>query len=217
MKFRISSEYGVLEEVRSGKHTGIDLAMPEGTTLRSLVDGTVEQIFNDPDGIGKGVKIVADNGKEFIYGHMSDIDVKVGEKISVREIIGESGNTGNSTGPHLHFGVKDNGEFIDPTVYNYRLQRITGDIKEPGFFDIEEKISIAIDDKMMMLRENSSDILESVFEVVGESLLEVMGAVSLIGAGILIILRIVGYEKGYKQAGILLTLNALLRYIFGGS
>ncbi|WP_339145466.1 MULTISPECIES: M23 family metallopeptidase [unclassified Sutcliffiella] len=129
MKFKLTSEYGVLEQIRNGKpHTGIDLAMPEHTELRSIGEAIVERVGDyGNENIGKGVILRLEDGTTAIYGHMSDIKVKVGQILKEGETLGYSGNTGHSTGAHLHFGLKDQaGNFIDPTPLVSKLDSLSG-------------------------------------------------------------------------------------------
>ncbi|MGD6831446.1 M23 family metallopeptidase [Sutcliffiella halmapala] len=129
MKFRLSSQYGVLEEIRNYKpHTGVDLQMPEHTELRSIGEAVVEKVVDyGSQNIGKGVILRLEDGTTAIYGHMSDIKVKVGQILKEGETLGYSGNTGHSTGAHLHFGLKDQaGNFIDPTPLASKLDRLSG-------------------------------------------------------------------------------------------
>lgn len=229
MKFRISSEYGVMEEVRNGVHSGIDLAMPEGTELRSLLDGHVENVFNNEGNIGNGVIIETDEGTQLIYGHMKEINVNVGDEINAGEFIGLSGNTGNSTGPHLHFGMKQGGELIDPTEYAEPLANISGQIdvgrleKIKTFF--EDQISTSLGDTIVdsvkdRLREETAnktkEIVLGILEGLGELLIGSIGAITLVGGGLLIIFRIAGYKDGYKWAGVLFVANVLIKYLFLG-
>lgn len=117
MKFQLTGKYGELSEVRNNiPHTGIDISMPEGTVLGALRDGVVDRVYDGSGAIGKGLSIKFDDGSRAIYGHLSDVSVKVGEHIDAGETIGFSGNTGHSTGPHLHFAMKDSaGGWLDPT------------------------------------------------------------------------------------------------------
>ncbi|MGG2024196.1 M23 family metallopeptidase [Gottfriedia sp. S16(2024)] len=118
MKFRLSGAFGELSPVRDGRpHTGIDIAMPEGTELRSICEGVVQRVVDyGHNNIGKGVIIKGNDGNFYIYGHMSKIRVQKGTYVHDGSFIGLSGNTGHSTGPHLHFGIQaPNGHFIDPT------------------------------------------------------------------------------------------------------
>ncbi|MGD6832594.1 M23 family metallopeptidase [Sutcliffiella halmapala] len=129
MKFRLTSEYGVLEQIRNNKpHTGIDLAMPEGTELRSIGEAVVERVVDyGTANIGKGVILRLEDGSRAIYGHLSDIKVKAGQILHEGESIGFSGNTGHSSGPHLHFGLKDaQGHFVDPTPLASKLDSLSG-------------------------------------------------------------------------------------------
>ncbi|WP_096201870.1 M23 family metallopeptidase [Bacillus sp. FJAT-45350] len=130
MKFRLSSAFGEMSEVRRGVHNGIDLAMPEGTKLRSIANATVEKVFDyGAQSAGKGVVLRLDDGTRAVYGHMSEIAVEQGQKLEELDIIGLSGNTGNSTGPHLHFSLQmPDGEYIDPTAYAEGLAAISGNI-----------------------------------------------------------------------------------------
>lgn len=127
MKFVRTSPFGELSQVHPRPHSGIDLAMPMDTPLRSVVNGVVEKVVDYGNvNLGKGVIITSEDGKRIIYGHMNDIDVKAGDKINYGDLIGHSGNTGHSTGPHLHFAVKEGQTPINPKDYEDDLQEICG-------------------------------------------------------------------------------------------
>lgn len=85
-------------------HNGIDYAINTGTDLFSCLNGVVIEAQNDRYGYGDYIKIENDSCG-VIYAHLDKILVSVGNKITAGQVIGKSGNTGNSTGPHLHFGV----------------------------------------------------------------------------------------------------------------
>ena len=109
----VSSEYGP----RWGStHTGIDLAAPAGTHIYSWRSGTVT--FAGWSG-GYGNFIIVDHGDGFVtrYAHCSKIAVTKGQTVSQGQVIGYVGTTGNSTGNHLHFEVKVNGNFVNPRNY----------------------------------------------------------------------------------------------------
>lgn len=109
----VSSEYGA----RWGTtHTGIDLAAPAGTHIYSWRSGTVT--FAGWSG-GYGNFIIVDHGDGFVtrYAHCSKIAVTKGQTVSQGQVIGYVGTTGNSTGNHLHFEVKVNGNFVNPRNY----------------------------------------------------------------------------------------------------
>ena len=103
----------VLHTVRA--HLGVDYAAPVGTPVWAAASGTVS--FRGPaGGAGNLVMIRHDSGIETAYMHLSKFaSIKVGQRIDAKTVIGYVGTTGLSTGPHLHFGVKRNGEFVDPT------------------------------------------------------------------------------------------------------
>lgn len=103
----------VLHTVRA--HLGIDYAAPVGTPVWAAASGTVTHC-SPAGGAGNLVMIRHESGIETAYMHLSKFaNIKVGQKIEAKTVIGYVGTTGLSTGPHLHFGVKKNGEFIDPT------------------------------------------------------------------------------------------------------
>ncbi|WHY93744.1 M23 family metallopeptidase [Neobacillus cucumis] len=130
MKFRLSGEFGELSPVRGMQpHSGIDLVMKENTTLRAIKDGIVDRVYDGTGNIGKGLSIRLEDGTRAIYGHMNDVAVKIGDHVNAGQVVGISGNTGNSTGPHLHFGLKDStGHVIDPTPYADDLANMSGDV-----------------------------------------------------------------------------------------
>lgn len=225
MRFAITSPYGKLEEVRGmHPHTGVDLAMPEGTPLRSIFNGTVENVWDHAGAIGNGVKIKTDDGLHTIYGHMSKVNVHVGDKLHAGDLVGLSGNTGHSTGPHLHFGMTDpSGTFIDPTIYADKVSNMSAHLPTP--FEVLTKASTPlgnhiVDSVKSHLREKAGsmtiEIAKGIFDGLSDILVETIGAVSLIGCTVLIILKIAGYDKGFKQAGLLFVLNLIVKYIFGG-
>jgi len=90
------------------RHTGIDYGMPVGTPLFAVTDGTIKDVLNDKS-YGKVVVLSATHeGTKYDiwYCHMSKPEVKKGQKVSVGTQLGLSGNTGNSTGPHLHLETR---------------------------------------------------------------------------------------------------------------
>lgn len=100
-----------------GYHTGVDFAVPVGTDVLAVADGVIE---NANWGAAYGTQLVQKvDGGWVIYAHLSKALVKAGDKVKKGQHIGESGNTGNSSGPHLHFEMRNNirwsaGEDIDP-------------------------------------------------------------------------------------------------------
>lgn len=97
-------------------HAGIDIAIPEGTPLRAADGGSVI-IAGWTGGYGNYTCIQHTGSLSTCYGHQSSIAVSVGQAVSQGQVIGNSGNTGNSTGPHLHFETRINGNPVDPMGY----------------------------------------------------------------------------------------------------
>jgi hypothetical protein len=96
---------------------GIDWACPTGTRIKAAQDGVVTVVRSDATGYGTHVRIEHKEGNTkyiTIYGHLMDAGVSIGDKVKAGEVIGKSDNTGNSTGPHLHFELRKGGQAIDP-------------------------------------------------------------------------------------------------------
>lgn len=95
-------------------HNALDIAAPEGTPIRAAADGVV--IRSDVDSsLGSFIKIDHGNGFVTVYGHCSRLIAKEGMHIREGDIIAKVGSTGNSTGPHVHFGASLNGVYFDPS------------------------------------------------------------------------------------------------------
>ena len=114
----ISSRYGVSSSIRSSRHTGLDIAASKGTQIKVVADGTV--ISAEYSGsYGYLVKVDHGNSVETWYAHTSKMYVTKGEKVKAGDVIALVGSTGNSTGPHLHFEIRINGEHVNPQNYLY--------------------------------------------------------------------------------------------------
>lgn len=106
----------------SSNHQGIDLAAPVGTRVLAVADGTVQKAQWDPNGGGNYIQIdhgTGPDGKNYKsqYLHLKSFAVTPGETVKQGQVIGYSGNTGNSGGPHLHYGVKVNDQKVNPAPY----------------------------------------------------------------------------------------------------
>jgi len=113
---RISSPFGDRIHPITGKrtpHRGIDLAVPTGTDVFTPANGTVAAVWTD-NTCGRGVRITHTGGFETVYCHLSQQLVKPGDHVDAGCRVAKSGNTGRSTGPHLHYGIKQDGTYIDP-------------------------------------------------------------------------------------------------------
>lgn len=111
--YRLTSDFGT----RWGRlHGGIDMAAPTGTPIYAPADGVVT-FAGWSSGYGKLVRIQHEFGIETRYAHQDVIRVEVGQRVSRGDRIGDIGNTGRSTGPHLHYEVRVGGETVDPMIY----------------------------------------------------------------------------------------------------
>lgn len=105
-----------------GSHDGIDYKLTEGTEVRAAYDGTVSGVRLSDSGGGYGIYVKLDHGDgwETLYGHLQSVDPRadrVGKTVRRGEVIGKSGNTGNSSGPHLHFETRKNGQEAHPSTF----------------------------------------------------------------------------------------------------
>jgi len=95
-------------------HRGIDYLTPMGTEILASESGTVSKAESLTVGYGKYVTIMHADGYRTIYAHLSEIKVRKGQTVNRGDVIGLSGTSGNSTGPHLHFELQKNNIPIDP-------------------------------------------------------------------------------------------------------
>ena len=110
------------------QHTGIDVKVYIGDTIRSAFDGKVRVVKYDSNGYGKFVVIRHTNGLETYYGHLSKQLVKENETVKSGQPIGLGGNTGRSTGSHLHFETRLCGIAINPALmFDFKNQDVTND------------------------------------------------------------------------------------------
>ena len=100
-------------------HTGMDFTAPVGTEIYATGNGVVNKIEFDGRGYGNNVILNHGYGYETLYGHMSKIIVRPGQKISRGDILGYVGNSGSSTGPHLHYEVRKNNNPVNPVNFYY--------------------------------------------------------------------------------------------------
>jgi len=115
----MSSPFGMRMDPFLGRpavHTGIDLRGETGEPVRATATGHVT-IAGREGGYGNMVEINHGNGLATRYGHLSQISVKIGQVIRIGEVVGRIGSTGRSTGPHLHYETRINGEAVDPQKF----------------------------------------------------------------------------------------------------
>lgn len=122
---KITSKFGPR---RRRMHNGIDVKVYIGDTIRSAFSGKVRMVKYERRGYGKYVVIRHENGLETIYGHLSKQLVKEDQYVEAGEVIGLGGNTGRSTGSHLHFETRFLGQAINPALlFDFEKQDIVAD------------------------------------------------------------------------------------------
>ncbi len=109
---------GVITQRFSWYHRGLDIATAHGTQVLAADSGTIK-IAGWPDNGGYGNRVVIDhgNGYETWYAHLSRFAVVAGQRVKRGDVIGYEGSTGRSTGPHVHFEIRLNGAFVNPSNY----------------------------------------------------------------------------------------------------
>lgn len=108
---KVNSKYMVR---RGREHNGIDLPLKIGDSVKVAFDGVVRKVAYDRGGYGNVIVVRHPNGLESYYGHLSKTIAKEKEVVKAGEVIGLGGSTGRSTGPHLHFEVRCQGQSFDP-------------------------------------------------------------------------------------------------------
>ncbi|MCX8024627.1 MAG: M23 family metallopeptidase [Thermanaerothrix sp.] len=104
---------GRLTQEFHARHRGVDIGVPVGTPVRTTISGRV--IYAGWNNQGYGNLVIVENGPwRTYYAHLSEIPVRVGQWVEAGEVIGLSGNTGNSTGPHVHYEVRREGTPVHP-------------------------------------------------------------------------------------------------------
>ncbi|MEO7188243.1 MAG: M23 family metallopeptidase [Sphingomicrobium sp.] len=115
-----TSGYGVRSDPfqgRSAMHAGIDLSGPIGTPIYATADGLIIDAAYNSGGYGNLIKIDHGRGIETRYGHLSNIGVSAGQRVTRGQLIGRMGSTGRSTGSHLHYEVRIDGRPVNPVPF----------------------------------------------------------------------------------------------------
>jgi murein DD-endopeptidase MepM/ murein hydrolase activator NlpD len=143
-KFNMKRMHPVLKKVMP--HTGTDFGAPSGTPIGSTSPGVVSFIGNGGPS-GNLVKVKHDGGYESGYAHLSRFEagLSVGDPVERLETVGYCGTTGRSTGPHLHFTMRKNGEYIDPESLNLDGLRVLGTAHRGAFADVRQKYDVILE------------------------------------------------------------------------
>jgi len=156
----ISSPFGYRIHPISGRrklHTGIDLRGRTGTPVYAVSSGIVIKAYNNGNGFGKAIRIRHDNGMITQYAHLNSIKTRKGRRVRKGQLIGTVGNTGYSTGPHLHFGVMKNGKWVNPKT-NLRMVG-ANQLKGDKLRKFQEQIS-SYTNEISMIAESDSLIVK---------------------------------------------------------
>lgn len=119
---RVSSLFGARQDPLTGAngfHNGIDIAAPLATSIRAAQEGRVVETQNDDPIYGNFITIEHTGGFTTTYAHLESISTTAGAAVTISSQIGTVGNTGHSTGPHIHFEIALNGRALDPLSYMY--------------------------------------------------------------------------------------------------
>ncbi|WAH39491.1 M23 family metallopeptidase [Alicyclobacillus dauci] len=117
--WQVTTTFGAVDSSHAASHSGVDLALPMDTPVQSITSGVVEKITHEgSQGFGNAVWLKEPDGYRIVFGHLDKVKAYAGERIHKGDVIGLSGDTGYSTGPHLHIGVMaPNGKWVDPDNY----------------------------------------------------------------------------------------------------
>jgi hypothetical protein len=141
---------------------------------------------------------------------MSDVRTHIGEHIHAGEIIGLSGNTGNSTGAHLHFSLrKPDGSLIDPTPLADKVANMSGNDYVTG--PIPKLFDMGVDS----VREHAAEMTKEIALGICDALKEFLLEATLTGSAVMVILKVAGWRDGGRWAGTLLVANVLIKFLFG--
>ena len=131
--FPVNSKFGMRRlggEPEARVHKGVDIAAPSGTSVFAATEGRVLRTGYQPDGYGRFVELEHPNGMTTLYAHLSRVDVAGGQGVTASQRIGLVGSTGFSTGPHLHFEVRRDGNQINPSRVTGRTFAVKMDLPQ---------------------------------------------------------------------------------------
>jgi murein DD-endopeptidase MepM/ murein hydrolase activator NlpD len=130
-RFSTSRRHPILGYSRA--HNGVDYGAPSGAPVVSVAPGVVT-FAGWTNGGGRTVKVRHTNGYEAEYLHLSAITTRAGTRIGQGDLVGRVGSTGLATGPHLHYGLKKNGRYVNPVVEHRNMP--PGDPVAPSLIDV---------------------------------------------------------------------------------
>lgn len=114
LTYPTTSRFGEIDGIHFLPHRGLDFATPMNTPAQAIFDGVVSRTVTGDTLLGNAVYTRTSNGLDVVYGHLNKITTATGQPISAGDLLGYTGNTGRSTGPHIHISMLQNGQAIDP-------------------------------------------------------------------------------------------------------
>jgi murein DD-endopeptidase MepM/ murein hydrolase activator NlpD len=114
---QITTYFGEVGPYSPHGHSGVDIAGPPGTPVLAADEGEILKAYWDTSGYGGLVIVGHPSGYDTWYGHLAGFGVEVGQQVKRGDQIGQRGSTGLSTGPHLHFEVRQDGQAMDPLTF----------------------------------------------------------------------------------------------------
>jgi len=113
VKPKVTAKYGIRGKMWNQTHQGVDLGARTGTPVYASQSGEVHLVTTEPKW-GNRIILKHENGYQTLYGHLNSFDVKRGDIVTAGQVIGTVGSTGQSTGPHLHFEIRKDGQTVNP-------------------------------------------------------------------------------------------------------
>ena len=115
----ITCKYGTRDENHPSGHYAVDYGVPIGTPVKAAASGTIKSMGpgSGSRSYGNNIEVQHADGFSTMYAHLNGFNVTVGQRVNQGDVIAQSGNTGFSTGPHLHFELRKNGQKTDPSPY----------------------------------------------------------------------------------------------------
>jgi hypothetical protein len=216
---RITAPFGSIDPSHPTPHTGIDFALPIGSPLYAPEGGIISRIADYGDAsLGKAIFVKTKAGYQYIFGHLSEVKVREGDRVFGGDLIALSGNTGNSTGPHLHLGMLDKaGGFVDPTHVSQVLD--PSQHMNPNLGILSRIIGKAWNNAHESAQERARsfmyDFAIGTLQGIRDFVVDMSFTIALIGGGLCIIFHVAGWNGGKRWAGILTVAYVLIKYLLG--
>jgi len=208
LTYQITSKFGQIDNFHPKPHSGVDFAAPAGTSAQSVTNGVVSKITTNDQWLGNSVRINGTDGKEWVYGHLSKINVSQGQSINSGDILGLTGGipgtpgAGHSTGAHIHISTLVNGQIVDPTP----VLTAVGQTDSTWI----ERLATSIVDKLLHVL---SAPFRMMFDGIGNPLKDSLDPFFIILTIVLILLSMLGSRRAKKYTYWSISLYILTKLI----